>query len=654
MIAGILQELSGAANSQVLKVFEQHHDERRCEFWRKDPRLYRAFGSRLLEADHPIRAYELLREGLLHHPNDLEIKYRLALALARGRNISKAEEYALELAEYLQAGRRLRGEVWSLLGRLKKDRYEQNRDAARKPGLALESAKLYEQAHDETGDPFPGVNAATMYLLGGMDERARELAWRVIQQAGEIRRQPGREEDYWLMASQGEANLILGHESEAISLYRQAAQKGKDEPASVASMRRQLQLLEARIPVSDELWAVFNVGCVVVFAGHMIDHPARQVRPRFPPDLALQDMVSAEIRKELQRLNATIAYCSPACGSDVLFAEQILDRGAELHLVLPFDLNDFYRTSVDFGMPNMDTWRQRCDLLLSRATETHYATKEAYLGHDVLFEFANTFSQGLAIVHGERIWRDAHALVVLDPESEAGPACGGTASFLQTWKSGNHSSTTIDLATVRSRCVLSGSSPGADFVPSAHVQEPPAIRRQIQFMLFGDLKNFSGLEDIKAPSFFANYPETICRVLGSLAKEQQPVFRNTWGYGLFLVFNEVTDCAEFALRLLEEVGRIDWTALGLTQGTSLRIGLHAGPVYRGLDPIIGKENFFGSHVVRTARIEPVAGLGCAFASEQFAAALAAKPGHEFACEYVGVEALAKGYDRCALYCLNRR
>ena len=46
--------------------------------------------------------------------------------------------------------------------------------------------------------------------------------------------------------------------------------------------------------------------------------------------------------------------------------------------------------------------------------------------------------------------------------------------------------------------------------------------------------------------------------------------------------------------------------------------------------------------------------GCAFTSEQFAAALAVEPGHAFVCEYVGVEHLAKDYDRCPLYRLGRR
>ena len=98
---------------------------------------------------------------------------------------------------------------------------------------------------------------------------------------------------------------------------------------------------------------------------------------------------------------------------------------------------------------------------------------------------------------------------------------------------------------------------------------------------------------------------------------------------------------------------MNWKELGLGD-TPLRIGLHTGPVFKGIDPIIDRLNYFGSQVTRAARIEPVTIPGCAFVSEQFAALLAVEAGDSFVCEYVGVEKLAKGYGACALYRLARR
>ena len=77
-------------------------------------------------------------------------------------------------------------------------------------------------------------------------------------------------------------------------------------------------------------------------------------------------------------------------------------------------------------------------------------------------------------------------------------------------------------------------------------------------------------------------------------------------------------------------------------------------MFSGDDPILGKTNYFGSHVTRAARIEPVTMPGCAYVSEQFAALLALAPGREYVCEYVGIEKLNKDYDLCPLYRLTRR
>jgi hypothetical protein len=46
--------------------------------------------------------------------------------------------------------------------------------------------------------------------------------------------------------------------------------------------------------------------------------------------------------------------------------------------------------------------------------------------------------------------------------------------------------------------------------------------------------------------------------------------------------------------------------------------------------------------------------GCAIVSEQLAAASAVAPGHDFVCEYVGLQPLAKSCDVCPLYRLTSR
>src|SRR5262249_1745755 len=141
--------------------------------------------------------------------------------------------------------------------------------------------------------------------------------------------------------------------------------------------------------------------------------------------------VSAAINEVLADLNATVGFCSAACGSDILFAERMLERQAEVHIVLPFARDDFYSSSVDFGLPEMAPWRLRCDTVLERATQVHYATTEGYLGHDVLFDFGNSFMQGLAILRAKQRGVIAQAVAVLDATASARQ--GGTTSFLGAW-----------------------------------------------------------------------------------------------------------------------------------------------------------------------------------------------------------------------------
>jgi class 3 adenylate cyclase len=72
-------------------------------------------------------------------------------------------------------------------------------------------------------------------------------------------------------------------------------------------------------------------------------------------------------------------------------------------------------------------------------------------------------------------------------------------------------------------------------------------------------------------------------------------------------------------------------------------------VFRAFDPIIARDNYFGSSVTRAARIEPITPPGTVFASEAFAAVLAASGGSDCSLEYVGSVGLAKGFGESRVY-----
>jgi class 3 adenylate cyclase len=133
-----------------------------------------------------------------------------------------------------------------------------------------------------------------------------------------------------------------------------------------------------------------------------------------------------------------------------------------------------------------------------------------------------------------------------------------------------------------------------------------------------------------------------------------PVFRNTWGDGLFFVFEKAAEAGRFAIGLADCVGRIDRRAAGLPESMHLRVALHVGPVYPFQDRIIGKSNYIGSHVNRTARIEPVTPPGQVYGTFAFAALAALEAPGAFRCDYVGRIPLAKGFGEFPMYRVRGR
>jgi len=137
-----------------------------------------------------------------------------------------------------------------------------------------------------------------------------------------------------------------------------------------------------------------------------------------------------------------------------------------------------------------------------------------------------------------------------------------------------------------------------------------------------------------------------------------------------VVFADPVQCSRFALVLLQKVKLTRWQNWGLPPELTIRVGMHAGPVLVGWDPVVRHDNFFGPHVSYAQLIEPITTPGCAFATAQFAACLATSAeAHEFSLEYVGssvldseiadAEAFAdltpkekQDYARCHLYNLT--
>lgn len=95
---------------------------------------------------------------------------------------------------------------------------------------------------------------------------------------------------------------------------------------------------------------------VFLFSGHMIDAPDR-AESRFP---ATREAIAAHaINDILDNLGVgpeDLAFCSGACGGDILFAEACLQRGVHLEMRLPFAISAFLERSVTYAG---EDWRTR-------------------------------------------------------------------------------------------------------------------------------------------------------------------------------------------------------------------------------------------------------------------------------------------------------
>ena len=544
----------------------------------------------------------------------------------------------------------------ALLGLLGRVLYEiwQRSEAS---GDLIRCRDLYLQCFEGTGDAFAGCQAALTTQLIGQPAAAASLARRV--RAAAPAGCPGADhDDAELWAAWGAMSLLGGDHDEAEAAYARAVAQAGRRYQLVHSARRALRRLSvAGVNVPDDLFRLLAPPTMVAFTGPPVDAPGR-ASPLFPPHL--EAPLKAEIDRVLDRMGADIGYSSGAAGADLLFIEAMLERGAEVNVVLPFELEDFVRCAV---RPAGDRWERRFRNALRLVDSVRFATEERFLGHDMLFRFGNQVLHGLARLRGGFIGADPYLLAVWDMMSGSLP--GHAADFIDQWGD----ATKVAIIDIDD---LAAEHPAPDVPPAAVPAGPRgdgglalAVERPraIKAMLFADLVGFSRLGEEHVPAFLT-FVERLHELV--MTGPRQPEFVKTWGDGIFAVAGRAIDIAEFALRLRDGVGRISRDVPGMPYPLRIRISLHAGPVFEAVDPFTGLANCYGTHINRTARLEPVTVPDQVFATQPLVALLTAEQAEDrnaaasngevyrerFQADYVGILPLAKGFGLEAVYHLK--
>lgn len=627
-----------------------------------------------------------------------------ALSLARLGYLKRAQVETDTLSDFwnsnkmfledYQKTQSLEIEILGLEGRLYKDIYVKKRsdDLTNAKEFLKRAQSRYQQASELGGDTgfWPAVNAGFAAFLLNDNAYANAIAGKALvlcEKSLESQKQKSErgeldfsdDDHYWHLATIAEAQLIADLTKKSVGdplalakqKYQNAAKIGCGQWSNLQTTRRQLGLILAHFYESDgkslatsdcqtniDEWIdeVLPLPPVLLFSGHMVDTKERlKTKPhRFPREIV--DDIKREILKTIREVcprGPCYGFASCANGADILFHEALQELKGESHVVLPYNHVDFIKDSVNLE-PN-DSWEKRFLAVMTNAGHVISATKHRLTWRSQAYDYANSMLCGLALIKARELGMKLVPIAVYDGNS--GDGAGGTADNVESWKKGGLCPRIIDINIIRHQ-----SFRGAEWSPSVaedsypKVPATPSYQAGVKGLLFADVKGFSKLSDEQLETFIDQFWYAIGEYVNN--SEFKPIMQNTWGDELYLVFDSVRNAGMFALGLKEIVRSIDRVEHGLPGDLTLRIALHAGPVYEQKnDVLINGKNFFGSHVNYAARLEPVTEPGQVFTTDAFAALaeVEQKAGRDldFSCEYVGRVALPKNHGICETYRLKR-
>jgi class 3 adenylate cyclase len=554
---------------------------------------------------------EVVRRGDIADP---DLNYLEVLTLARlgdtQRGLRLYDDYRLQEMGGVDA--------LSLKARLLKDEAFAAGPAPNGQKL-LEACRLYAAVYRKTKSSYPAINAATLAKIAGRPRLAAFLARHVVQETAAERRS-----GYFSLATLAEALAVLGDVAGARDALIRAMQASDADVGARSTTVLQLQRLIAAQGADhgmESLLELIEPPKVAMFCGNI-----------FVGGAELEDGLSAKMREAIAREDVGFAYGALAAGSDILIAELLLEKGAELHVVLPFAEADFLEQSV---APAGEDWVRRYHACKAGAASLTFASNMSYVGEMEQFAYGSRVTMGMARLRARQLHAEAIQLVIVEERGDRTLS----GSDITAWRATGGRSEVV-AAPALTRPVMPPPPPKSD------------VERGTYGLMFTDYPGFSKLDERVLPLFWEEIMVRAARTLeghGDVIRQG-----NTWGDAIFAVFQDAPTAAAAALDLCEELAKVDCKALGVREGTAMRIALHYGPTYSGYDPVTRRTAYYGSEVSRAARIEPVTPSGSVYVTEPFAAVLEMQKDHPFDCNYVGKIALPKGYGIYPLYRLTRR
>lgn len=627
----------------------------------------------LIATGHMFKAHALAKKAYNKNPQNIELAQAYALVLLKTGAVEESRNLIYPILGIQPQLDEATGKMMLLIEDLRESKFltEGNSQVMAGIGLIFKeswkyshhcrdldvSRELYLASFRKDKKTSTGMNAAWLSWLTGDDNQAKQLAAEVLKLLPPF----GLEASFSELIDLAEAQLLLGREDDACKLYEEAMkQKDNVDYIAIVTARHQLYFLrEAGFKVPNEALDILIPPTIVVFTGHAIDHPSFQIS-LFPQEI--ESDVKRIITEKLKSIDAKIGYSSASCGADIIFIEVLQSLGGEINIILPFAISDFIETNVRHAGPR---WEKRFEKILENAHSVSFACEDKYLGHDMLYRFSNYVMHGSAVMRGKFLTTEPHLMAVW--HSRTDPMPGGPTDFIDRW-------TNISTLHLIDLDEISNNDGAIDKIEPSLIQQQksslsfdPAISkspdRMIKSMMFSDLSGYSKLQDEHIPSFL-DFLEKLNNAMEKIGVTLESL--NTWGDAIFAVADSAIKIADFGLRYCDIIENLGKKYPEFPFPIRARISLHSGPVFIAQDPFIKKMNFYGGHINRAARLEPVTAVGQVYATQQFVALLHGETNDErneytqkglkyyerYSTEYVGVISLAKTFGQQEVYHLR--
>jgi adenylate cyclase len=183
-----------------------------------------------------------------------------------------------------------------------------------------------------------------------------------------------------------------------------------------------------------------------------------------------------------------------------------------------------------------------------------------------------------------------------------------------------------------------------------HAAAAPRMCRDPRAILVIDFPDFSRLADDQIPRFHEYVMRPVSEVLDD--HQEGRLYDNSWGDAIIAIFDRVSLAAHFSLDLQERLADVPFAALGMPPTLRPRVAGDFGHTWQGYDFVKKEITYYGLHVTRAARLEPVTPPGAIYVTQSFAtAAVADDP--SLSCEYVGDLVTPKNFGVLSAYRLTR-